>query len=363
MDNREENDRIVHDNEKNSYYIIPGQAVTNPTMVNMSNDTIIMNDAIPGAAVPVVAVEAAAAAAAAEAAEPGIPKQVLQILFFLDLTGSMGPWIYAAREQIKTVITMFLATHSNFTVEVGFVGYRDYDVKPEMLTVVYDFTQNIDEFIEFISDPRTNPIGGGDTAESVSSGFEKVLQMPWSSNPKDRKMIFWIADAPCHGPLSGNEYDYFKEGDPNGMDPKKQIEQLRDKNISINFVQIMEKRTKIMIDALKIAYDTNKPNDIVSTSIFSIMPFVQQAYSPHCDRSMGGDGWDDDDDGDSCTLGIGGPEPHFPPHRDVSRGGSEWDDDGPAVRSIPSADSGAPSLSVNDAFQEMLLRTLNEMVI
>lgn len=88
---------------------------------------------------------------------------------------------------------------------------------------VLGFTKNVDEFEKFMVNVRAS--GGGDAAEDMAGGFEKVLLQHWS--PKATKVGIIICDAPCHGRKfqpNLNASDDYPNGDPEGRDIEKQIE-------------------------------------------------------------------------------------------------------------------------------------------
>ena len=47
-------------------------------------------------------------------------------MFIIDTTGSMNPWIYAVKSQIKDILKSIYAEHPLATINVSFVCYRDF---------------------------------------------------------------------------------------------------------------------------------------------------------------------------------------------------------------------------------------------
>ncbi|ETN98747.1 hypothetical protein RFI_38743 [Reticulomyxa filosa] len=69
--------------------------------------------------------------------------------------------------------------------------FRDYDDIPQF--EVLDFTENIDEFKDFLG--KLKATGGGDDCEDVIGGLEKCVGLTWSSKTKVLFHIvkpFWI---------------------------------------------------------------------------------------------------------------------------------------------------------------------------
>ena len=111
----------------------------------------------------------------------------------LDCTSSMGPYIEAARNQIKTIIEDTRRATGNVNFRVAFVGYRDIEDKNRGSFIT--FTPMIDTItsILFITEPE----GGYDTCEDVAGGFDLAMIMDWKD--ADVRTLVHIADAPCHG--------------------------------------------------------------------------------------------------------------------------------------------------------------------
>jgi len=87
----------------------------------------------------------------------------VDVCFIMDCTGSMKPYIAAAKNTInsltKTITALFRATPL-----LAFIGYRDIDYKENNL-VRFDFTSDVDAFREFLS--HVTITGGADYCEDV----------------------------------------------------------------------------------------------------------------------------------------------------------------------------------------------------
>jgi hypothetical protein len=108
---------------------------------------------------------------------------------------------------------------------MAFVAYRDwvkagvYD--PPGCVEYCEFTQDIAALQHFVAGQHAS--GGGDGPEDICGGLQKASQLRWSSKAK---YMFIIADCPCHGQKYHNMTDSFPHGDPLGMVPEKQLEDL-----------------------------------------------------------------------------------------------------------------------------------------
>ncbi|CAD8150678.1 unnamed protein product [Paramecium octaurelia] len=121
---------------------------------------------------------------------------IIDIVFIMDLTGSMKPWKEEMDKAIYEIIQQFDSTNKGYQMRFGFVGYRDECDKNDKITYI-NLTHEIEEFIKQIS--KFEAKGGGDVAEDVVAGFEKALELNFSQHEESLLCTFLIADAPCHG--------------------------------------------------------------------------------------------------------------------------------------------------------------------
>jgi hypothetical protein len=152
-----------------------------------------------------------------------------QIVFCVDTTGSMQPFIDQVKETIKRLVTE-LKKANILQSEYCFVGYRDHEPQDRTyITKIYndgEFTdaRTIVEYIE----KEVRAGGGGDVPEAVLDGlFDCATKVKW--NKKSMKFVFHIADAPPHGT---HFHEGFKDGFPEGC-PHGHTE----KSVGTQFIQ------------------------------------------------------------------------------------------------------------------------------
>ncbi len=122
-----------------------------------------------------------------------IPNEV-DIAFVFDATGSMGDEMRYLQAEILDVIKRIDSSHSDLTINLGSVFYRD--VSDNYLTKKDDLTTNITSAISFFSNQTAD--GGGDFPEAVHSGLNVAInQLSWHDNARTR-IIFLVLDAPPH---------------------------------------------------------------------------------------------------------------------------------------------------------------------
>ena len=176
----------------------------------------------------------------------------LDIMFIMDLTGSMGIWLNEAKKSVKNIIEEITDNNPGAKIRMSFIGYRDFLDKDEKRK--YDsqeFTENIDEFNNFLSKLDCN--GGGDEPEDVVGALKQALQMNWISNAK---YAILVCDAPCHGKIYHNiSYDRFSDGDPDGK-LEDVVRKFNEKGITFYCIEI-NNTTKKMFNIMRDIYNDN----------------------------------------------------------------------------------------------------------
>eukprot|EP01040_Poterioochromonas_malhamensis_P002113 gene2113-2254_t len=171
----------------------------------------------------------------------------LDVLFLVDCTGSMNPYINKVKTKIKEFVADIIKMHTSVSLRLGFVGYRDHynERKGEKRLEVLRFTTDVDEFYKQVQEVKA--IYNDDDAEDVLGGFHLAKNLEWVSKTR---IIYHIADAPCHG----SEYhvptlsDKYPEGCPNGLKADEIILAILQLGITYYFGQIKPESTEIMIN-------------------------------------------------------------------------------------------------------------------
>jgi len=175
----------------------------------------------------------------------------LDLLFIMDLTASMEPYIEEAKNNLIYIVDSIIEESPGIDINLGFIGYRDIEEELGGEYVNVEFTKNHIEVRDIIS--RIHTGYGGDIPEDVAWAFERALEKNWKSNAK---FIVFVTDAPGHGlKYTDDDYEY-----PDGIEGRKDIEE-----------SIRELASKnILMFCLKIKNDTNK--------MFNIFKNVYQEY-------------------------------------------------------------------------------------
>jgi len=122
-------------------------------------------------------------------------KQVVEVAFVLDTTGSMSGLIENAKRKIWSIATSIVDANPAAEVRMALVAYRD--IGDEYVTKKFDLTTDIQglyaELLKFKAQ------GGGDWAESVNEALDvAVTKLNWSQERNTRRIMFLVGDAPPH---------------------------------------------------------------------------------------------------------------------------------------------------------------------
>jgi hypothetical protein len=120
----------------------------------------------------------------------------VEVAFVLDATGSMQPWIDAARERIDAISSEIAAGDPPPDVRFALVTFRDRG--DAYVTRKRDFTRELATMRGWLKE--TNADGGGDTPESVLEGLKVgIVDLDWSvGDQSTMKLLYLVGDAPPH---------------------------------------------------------------------------------------------------------------------------------------------------------------------
>jgi Mg-chelatase subunit ChlD len=129
-------------------------------------------------------------AASVESAQP-----VVEVVFVLDTTGSMGGLIEGAKQKIWSIANAIVTGEPRPTVRMGLVAYRD--VSDAYVTQITGLTDDLDAVYEKLMGFQAQ--GGGDGPESVNQALnEAVTKIGWSESDDVLRIVYLVGDAPPH---------------------------------------------------------------------------------------------------------------------------------------------------------------------
>ena len=147
---------------------------------------------------------------------------VVEAVFVLDTTGSMGGLIQAAKDKIWSIASTLAAAQPAPIVRMGLVAYRDRG--DDYVTRVVDLSPNLDSLQTELY--KLEAQGGGDGPESVNQALSDAVQrIGWSRDPATYRVIFLVGDAPPH-------MDY-----QNDVPYAKTLDEARRLGIRVNAIQ------------------------------------------------------------------------------------------------------------------------------
>lgn len=123
-------------------------------------------------------------------------KAMLEMVFTLDTTGSMGGLLEGAKQRIWGIVNEVMQSSSHPSVRVGLVAYRDRG--DAYVTKVLPLTSDLDTVYSTLMDYQAD--GGGDTPENVRRALaDAVHDVGWSDRAQGvAQIIFLVGDAPPH---------------------------------------------------------------------------------------------------------------------------------------------------------------------
>ncbi|KAJ3214523.1 hypothetical protein HDU67_001547 [Dinochytrium kinnereticum] len=206
-------------------------------------------------------------------------REFADIVFLMDVTGSMQKHIDNARETLKEIMKRVKDEITTFEPRVAFVGYRDY--KDEQRFVVMDFTIDLGKAVDFIGGVLAK--GGGDYPEDVKGGLCEALKLSWSSR---YKILLHIADAPAHGIEfhGGRHRDDYPDGGPAERTMDEIFQMITERRIIYNFMRLND-TCDLMIEAFNTIvkrYNRGKPirvSDLNSEDVSSFLNLMVRSIS------------------------------------------------------------------------------------
>ncbi len=139
----------------------------------------------------------------------------LDLVFCVDLTGSMQTFLRAAQAQMVAILSSLAATN-RADLRVGVCGYRDYS-EYETTTQCFPLNSDLKTTQVVLEQLQAySPADNEDAAEAVFAGLIECLAMEWREHAY--RIVVLVGDAPPHGcGASSQPYpDRWPDQDPTG---------------------------------------------------------------------------------------------------------------------------------------------------
>lgn len=119
----------------------------------------------------------------------------IQVVFALDVTGSMSGLLTAAKEKIWSIASTLAQTENSPEISMGVVAYRDRG--DSFVTKIIDLNNDLDLVYDQLM--KLNASGGGDSPESVNQAlYDAVTRIGWDEGARTLKSIYLVGDCPPH---------------------------------------------------------------------------------------------------------------------------------------------------------------------
>jgi len=127
-------------------------------------------------------------------------RPIIDAVFVLDTTGSMGGLIQAAKDKIWSIASTLAAGQPAPQIRMGLVAYRDRG--DDYVTRVVDLSPDLDAMQTALAGLQAR--GGGDGPEDVNQALnDAVNRISWHQARGAYKVIFLVGDAPPHNDYQG----------------------------------------------------------------------------------------------------------------------------------------------------------------
>jgi len=154
----------------------------------------------------------------------------LDIVFVVDNTGSMGPYIQNVKTKILEIIRTIKKEELCHRLRVGLVSYRDHPPEESSyITKKFELSPHAELIEQNVL--LMNASGGGDGPEAVSTALQVMNKMEFLN--ESAKIAVLIGDAPPHGVEDG---DRWPQGTPDGAKWNEEAKKAFDKGIVVHTV-------------------------------------------------------------------------------------------------------------------------------
>lgn len=152
----------------------------------------------------------------------------LDMAFTLDCTGSMGPYIQVAQDNISQIVEEIANDVKQMDIRLALVEYRDHPPQEATFTTrTHGFTNSVIKMKEWLDCCVAD--GGGDEPEALADALHEVLGLSWRMD--SIKICVLISDAPPHGLISAG--DGFPNGCPAGINPMEVAYKMGERGIAL----------------------------------------------------------------------------------------------------------------------------------
>ena len=132
-------------------------------------------------------------------------RNVIDIMFVVDVTGSMGDELLYLKNELSDVINRVAENDKNTVINLALLFYRDNE--DDVPFAYYDFVDVTNPYGLASQQANLNSQsakGGGDYPEAVDEALLMAVSKQWNTSATT-KLIFHVLDAPPHNAKSNQE--------------------------------------------------------------------------------------------------------------------------------------------------------------
>lgn len=122
---------------------------------------------------------------------------VIELMYVVDVTGSMGDELRYLRDELGNVIQEVVRANPESRVKLALLFYRDEGDEEEFRYVEFKDVTNSADYaghLEILT--KQEAAGGGDYPEALDEALETAISKNWSVG--STKLLFHVFDAPAH---------------------------------------------------------------------------------------------------------------------------------------------------------------------
>jgi hypothetical protein len=144
--------------------------------------------------------------------------EIVDLAFVIDATWSMKKHIDNVKRTMVDIVERIKSTNGDLQLRLAVVAYRDIEHdKTKNRFEILDFVRNDEVFRKFLK--GLDCVRSDDDPEDMAGGIQKARLLSWSS---PTRVVFIVANGPCHGKEFHNRMDNYPQGTP-GIDVKEEL--------------------------------------------------------------------------------------------------------------------------------------------
>ena len=132
------------------------------------------------------------------------PAAYLELVFVMDATNSMGPYIEGAKNVVREVANRMRGARET-PVKIGLMAYRDFIQEQNRMEYItkkfHDLTIKFDDVLGAMNQIQPANTGSEDYPEAAFDGiYAAATETKWNKSKSSLRVIIWIGDASAHVP-------------------------------------------------------------------------------------------------------------------------------------------------------------------